>query len=173
MSETEAEAEAETAKYAVMNRSVERGIPRRCIPLLIRELAAGEMKRTELARKYGVVRATITEFAKRHAAEIDEAKDRLGDEFAAAWIADKAQRIGAYQADYEMALNDPRASHHDWVRARTAILLAVAEELGQMPPKMQVSVMPVVHIIEGVDVERLKLWTTTAGASPTCASATR
>jgi hypothetical protein len=156
MSETEAEAEAETARYAIVNGSVERGIPRRCVPLLIRELAANEMKRTELARKYGVARATITEFAKRHAAEIADAKDRLDDEFAATWIAGKAQRIAAYQADYEMALNDPRASHHDWVRARTQILLAVAEELGQMPPKMQVSVMPVVHIIEGVNVEDLK-----------------
>jgi len=71
-------------------------------------------------------------------------------------IASKEARIAAYQGDYEQAASGPKAGHHEWVKARTGILHAVAEELGQLPPRTTVTVMPVVHIVEGIDLEALR-----------------
>lgn len=124
---------------------------------LCRELAAGDVKRAALARKYGVSGAYITKFAKQHAAEIDDIKADLDNQFAGLWIASKAARIAAYQADLEQSEdNDEFAGHFEQIRTRTQILRAVAEELGQLPPRATLTVMPVVHVVEGVDVEALK-----------------
>ena len=124
---------------------------------LCRELAAGEVKRAALARKYGVTPAAITLFAKRHGAEIDAIKRDLDDQFAGLWIADKAARIAAYQADLEASAADTKhAGYFEQIRTRTAILRAVAEELGQLPPRATLTIRPVVHVLEGVSPEVLK-----------------
>ena len=123
---------------------------------LCRELATGEVRRTVLARKYGVVPSTITDFAKRYAAEIDAIKSRLDDEFAGLWIANKEARMAQYQEDYEASERHDKSEHFEWVRVRTQILHQVAEELGQMPPRAEITVMPVVHVLEGIDLEALK-----------------
>jgi DNA-binding transcriptional regulator GbsR (MarR family) len=123
---------------------------------LQRAIAEGDRKRVQIARDFGVSPAYITQFAKRYAREIDEIKRDLDDAYAGLWIADKENRILAYQTEYTMALGSDRANHHEWIKARTAILHTVSEELGQLPPRATVAVMPVVHIIEGVDVEGLK-----------------
>ena len=122
---------------------------------LCRELAAGDQSKAALGRKYGISAAAVSQFARRHAAEIAVIKGQLDDEFAGLWIASKAARIAAYQADYDLALDTDKADHHEWIKARTGILGAVAEELGQLPPRATVTVMPVVHVIEGVDLAAL------------------
>ena len=122
---------------------------------LIRDLAVAEVPRTVLADKFGVVPSYITKFAKQHAREIDDIKADLDDAFAGMWAANKEARIRAYQNDYEMALDAPNASHHEWIGKRTAILRAVADELGQMPGRAGVIITPVTHIIEGVDMSML------------------
>lgn len=124
--------------------------------ILCRELATGDMTRAQLARKYGINRSGITRFAQRYAAEIAAIKAQLDNEFAGLWIADKAARIAAYQADLEASEEHATyGSHYEQIRTRTAILRAVAEELGQLPPRATLTVMPVVHVIEGVDLEQL------------------
>lgn len=122
---------------------------------LLRELAAGEKTSAQLSREYGMSASGIREFKKRHRAEVDAIAAAAGDEFAGLWIADKGQRLAAYQADYEIAADDDKQSHHEWVKARTGILHAVAEETGQLPPRATVAIVPVVHIIEGVDLDVL------------------
>jgi hypothetical protein len=123
---------------------------------LCRELAAGDVKRADLARRYGVSAAYITKFAKQHAAEIDDIRASLDNEFAGLWIASKAARIAAYQADLELSEDHAKyGSHYEHIRTRTQILKAVAEELGQLPPRQTVMVVPVVHVVEGVDLKDL------------------
>lgn len=123
---------------------------------LTRALAVGEVTRASLARRYGISRAAVTQFAQRHASEIDAIKAALDDEFAGLWIASKEQRINAHQADYETAAGHEKSGHHEWIKARTQILHAVAEELGQLPPRTTVAVMPVTHVIVGIDPDVLK-----------------
>lgn len=122
---------------------------------LTRALAAGEVARADLARRFGVSRSYITQFAKMYATDITMIKDQLDDEFAGLWIARKANRVLAHQEDYAAAAGHENFDHHEWIKARTQILHAVAEELGQLPPRATVTVLPVLHVIEGVDIARL------------------
>jgi hypothetical protein len=123
---------------------------------LCRELALGEVTKAALGRKYGVTGQAISAFAKRYAAEIDAIRAQLDDEFAGLWIASKEARLAQYQDDYEASERHEKSEHFEWVRVRTQILHQVAEELGQMPPRAEVTVLPVEHIIIGVDMEALK-----------------
>lgn len=123
---------------------------------LCRELAVGDVKRAALARKYGVSAAAITKFAKVHAAEIDDIRASLDDAFAGLWIASKESRLAAHQADYELSAGGDFAAHYEQIRTRTAVLHAAAEELGQLPGRGGTTIVtPVVHIVEGIDVEVL------------------
>jgi hypothetical protein len=132
------------------------GIPRWLQGQLMRDLAAGERKRSELARELGVERSTITRFAQRHAREIDEIRAHLDDEFAGNWVAQKQRRLDAYRADFELSASCPRADYHEQIRVRSQILIAVAEELGQLPPRNMAVTATVRHVIESVDLEDLK-----------------
>ena len=123
---------------------------------LCRELAAGEPTRAALARKYGITRQAITQFAKRHAREIDDIKADLDDAFAGLWIASKESRLAAHQADYEASASGEYAAHYEQIRTRTAVLHAAAEELGQLPGRGGTTIVtPVVHVVEGIDIEVL------------------
>ena len=122
---------------------------------LCRELATGEHTHAVLGKRYGVTRQAITAFAKRYAREIDAIKADLDNEFAGLWIAQKAARIAAYQADLEASEAGGYGSHFEQIRTRTQILKSVAEELGQLPPRATITIVPVQHILEGVDPDAL------------------
>jgi hypothetical protein len=119
------------------------------------ELAEGRMTRAQIARKYRVDRAVITRFAQRWSAEVDAARERLDDQYAGLWSAQKVNRIMALQCEYEAALRGRNASHHEWIGKRIAILRAIADELGQIPHRMQAQVSAVVeHHLVGIDLDQ-------------------
>jgi hypothetical protein len=122
---------------------------------LVRALAGGEVTRSDLARTYSVSAPYITQFARAHAIEIGQVRAHLDDDVAGLWIASKQARMAAYQDDVERTLNHEHAGHHEWVKARSGIFHNVAEELGQLPPKATIMVVPVVHVLEGVDTDAL------------------
>ena len=123
---------------------------------LCRELAEGEQTKAALGRKYGVTGQAIGAFGQRHRAEIDAIKAQLDDQFAGLWIARKENRLAQYQADYEASEQHDKSEHFEWIRVRTQIMHQVAEELGQLPPRATLTIMPVVHVLEGVSPEVLK-----------------
>lgn len=136
-----------------VDRSGGHGIPRYRRHELCRELAAGEVTRASLARKYGVTRQAITKFAQANKGRIEEIKAHLDDEFAGLWITRKENRLAALQEDFELASDNIKAGHHEWVKARTALTHAVAEELGQLPNRSQITIGGTVrHELVGVDV---------------------
>jgi hypothetical protein len=124
---------------------------------VIRHLAAGDVTRAELARRVGITRGGMTSFAKRHQAEIEQVRAQLEaeDPWAGLWVADQHNRLAAYQADYELAAEQPNAASHQLILARAQLLNAVAEELGQLPGRGAVVVVPVQHVLVGVDLEAL------------------
>ena len=129
---------------------------------LIRELAQMEKTQVTLAEEYGVAQSSISEFAQRNATEISAARADIENQFASAWIADKMARIAEYQAEVE-DINAARSNgiHKildvEMIKAKMTILRAVADELGQIPTKVNVSVTQrVTHIVEGVDLENLR-----------------
>lgn len=141
---------------------------------LIHELARDEKTQRVLAREYGVAQSAISQFKTRYATEIAEVRADLENEFAGLWIAQKMRRLAEYQADAEEigdarvqaivgqdAEGEPIAVEKvdtALVRAKHAALRAVAEEMGQIPAKVNITVEPVTvrYEVVGVDPEDLK-----------------
>lgn len=114
------------------------------------------MTHGQIGQQYGVSRQYIGQLNQDRAAEVDAIRRDLDDEFAGLWIASKAARLAALAEEYQRASNSSKAGHFEWIRTRMQILHATAEELGQLPPRMTTVVVPVAHVIEGVDTEALK-----------------
>jgi hypothetical protein len=122
--------------------------------------------------------SSVTDFRRRHQPEIEEAVQKIEDEFVGLWVASKAARLAEYQQDVEDANEiiseemgsrstpreqnplDPGANDEDdpplssapiWVRLKGAALRAVAEELGQIPNRVRMDLggTVVTYRIEG------------------------
>jgi len=117
---------------------------------LMRDIACGTGW-AELGRKYGYTRQSMLQFSKRHALKIEEIREHLDDEFAGLPIAQKKNRIAAYQEMAERIHDSPNAAHHEWIKAEAIINRNVAEEMGQLPPRQSITVVPVQHVVVGVE----------------------
>ena len=104
---------------------------------LIRELAACELSQKELAEKYRCSVPAISIFKRRHSSEIDQVRDNQADKYADVWVAQKVERLRAYQ-DKVQEMLDGSSPRHAEVLAN--LLKAVAEELGDLPARQQVNV---------------------------------
>jgi hypothetical protein len=127
---------------------------------LMRELADPQRTQLDMAREYGVVPSVITDFKQKNAGAIAKIKANVDDKYAGLWVADKLNRIATYEADIEAieakAQRDGATmAEADMLRVKGSFLRAVAEELGQLPAKVNVTVTPVEHIIIGVNPEEL------------------
>jgi hypothetical protein len=109
-----------------------------------------------LAQKYNMTPQGISSFKKRHALAIDDIREHLDDDFAGLPLAIKKNRIAAYEDEVNRLMDHPHADHHEWSKARQMAYRGIAEELGQLPPRQSITVVPVVHVIEGVDLGELK-----------------
>jgi uncharacterized protein YjcR len=122
---------------------------------VVRDLALGNFSQDELAEKYGVSQSAISQFKSRHAVEIAAVAADADDAYAGILIADKQARIAAYQEIHDKAMEptpkvdnkggqviDPvtgAAVYEFDGRAAMQALKSVAEEMGQLPTRLQVS----------------------------------
>lgn len=119
----------------------------------MQELALGEVTQAKLAESYGCSEAAISLFKSRHVAEINLIRDNAADEFAGILVAKKAGRLQAYQDMLERAEESGDDKH------AAKVLRQVAEELGALPQRMQVSGQLDTqsrYVIDGVDMEALR-----------------
>lgn len=138
-------------------RKIEHPWTRRAV---IRDLALSGETQNEIGRRYGVASSTISAFAKKHAVEIEQVRAAAEDEFAGILLADKANRIRTYEALLEAAISYDRSGNIEGVDMKSAvrILRNIAEELGHLPARLQISgEMGVTtnYKINGVDVKDL------------------
>lgn len=121
---------------------------------LMRDLALGEKTGQTLAEQYGVSRTSISNFKKKYGMEIEDVRNNLADEYAGAWVAQKMNRIAEYQNAAEKMANGASPRNAEVL---VTILKAVAEELGQLPARTQVSVntQQVTYQVVGIDPEEL------------------
>lgn len=128
---------------------------------LIRLLALRQHTYEQLGEMFGVSPQGISSFNRRNATEIEKCEVDLAseDEFAGLWIVDKAKRVAEYQSDVER-LNEAMQDALDptGLRIKHNALLRVAEEMGQLPTKVQAQVETKIvrYVIEGVDPEAVK-----------------
>ncbi|HWT45245.1 MAG TPA: hypothetical protein VN085_04730 [Vicinamibacterales bacterium] len=128
---------------------------------LVREIALKppDVTYSQLAKKYGVSGASITEFRQRHAEEIAAVAAAADDEFAGILIANKAYRLAALQEMHEIALTpQPKVGNNGkivtrWnpetgedeevmevdVRAAALVSKQAAEELGHLANRVTLS----------------------------------
>lgn len=126
---------------------------------LVREIALGELNYAALAEKYEVNPSAISYFAKRHADEIKAVREKADDEFAGLLITQKGFRLGALQDLLERALTevpkvapsgrvvyvtDPETGQETMVKEiagelAAKVLKQAAEEMGQLPTRLQLS----------------------------------
>lgn len=141
---------------------------------VVRDLALSKQSQYALAEKYGVTQQAISHFAKRNAEEIAAVAAAADDEFAGILIAQKQARLAAYQELYGIAVSptpkisasgktvsyvDPETGEAGVVmevdvRAAATVLKQAAEEMGQLPTRLQVSgdmQTTTTYKIEGVD----------------------
>lgn len=133
--------------------------------MLLQELANGEKTQQELAEQFGVTQGRISQVKKKYAEDIAEIQANAEDEFAGLWIARKAARLAELQADVER-IDAKILARMDWdqsqvaafLRAKQAALRAAAEELGQLPAKINLNVggKVVTYKIDGVDMDELQ-----------------
>jgi hypothetical protein len=132
------------------------GLKRRQI---VRELAFGEFTQQALADKYEVSQPAIAKFKARHADEIEAVRADAEDEFAGILIAQKAARLASLAEIHEKAMKPvpkvgnngkvverinpetgERETLQEWDgRLAAQVLKQAAEEMGQLPTRVQVS----------------------------------
>lgn len=132
---------------------------------LIRQLALGELSQAELARRHDVTPAAMTRFVQRHAERIAEVASKLDDQFAGIELADKVARVAVLNqqvlADLEL-LADPDTAgkagvqRAEMVRVIQSGVRAIADELGQIPARVQVQHSGALDVrLNGVDLGAL------------------
>lgn len=135
-------------------------------PHVIRDLAAAKMTKVAIAKKYGVGRQAIHEFERRHVDDIRHVRDNIDDAFAGIVFADKANRVQALTDQARRILeqlDDPdeaarlNVGRAEMERVAQSGLRAIAEELGQLPSRMQVQVGGQLDVqVNGVELGDLK-----------------
>lgn len=132
---------------------------------LIRALATAEHSQRELAQRYGVTQQAVSLFAARHAERIAQVAEKLDDEFAGLWVANKGNRLAVLEHQVDEVLDimsDPDRAARSGVQAAEMMrvvqtgLKQIAEELGQLPGRVSVTHSGSLSVqLNGVDVAAL------------------
>lgn len=122
---------------------------------LLHELADGQMSQPQLAEKYGITPQYVSRVYNDNKEKVEAIRRDRENEFAGLWIADKKNRVAAYEEMAERLhdSDDPKLL----ARYQTA-LKSVAEELGALPTKTQLQVDPVQvsYKVEGLEAGDLQ-----------------
>lgn len=117
----------------------------------------------DAARKYGVTRQSMHQFAYRHAEELEELKQKVVERAETFEIEQKHYRLGETQELYtrakaEIDLAEDTYSKVAAIKTANGLLRYAAEELGQLPrpdQNINVKAMMLIRQVEGADIEEL------------------
>lgn len=130
-------------------------IPRARWLEVARAIVTGSPTQAQIARRFDITRSAVTQWKKRHRGLIAQVQASIDTEFSAIYLSEKLSRLWSLQQDFELSTEQPNAATPDHIRVRMALLHAIAEETGQLLPRTMIAVVPVRHILEGVDISKL------------------
>jgi transposase-like protein len=123
---------------------------------LIHEIATGRHSYAELARRHGVTRSAISQFAARHQLAILDARQALDDDTAALWISRRRDRLAEIQQtieDLDAQLDAQPEDRAQLWRLRLQAIRQAAEETGQLRDTAPVHTVEI--RLNGVDLDQL------------------
>jgi transposase-like protein len=118
-------------------------IPRARWLEVARAIVTGSPTQAQIARRFDITRSAVTQWKKRHRGPIEQVRASIDTEFSAVYLSEKLTRLWSLQPDFELSTEQPNAASPDHIRVRMALLRAIAEELGALPPRTSVMVVPV------------------------------
>lgn len=152
---------------------------RRNHALAVRLLAEAQLTQVQIAQQLGVAQSSISEFAARHADEIQRLRDNALAQLSVLWIADQQARLTELQqlvedlqelaerpappafnqrGDMLIGPDGPVLDHTlqlNCIREIRQTLRNAAEELGQLRPKTDLDGATLRVEIVGVDLDQL------------------
>jgi transposase-like protein len=123
---------------------------------LIHEIATGRHSYAELARRHGVTRSAISQFAARHQLAILDARQALDDDTAALWVSRRRDRLAEIQQtieDLDAQLDAQPEDRAQLWRLRLQAIRQAAEETGQLRDTAPVHTVEI--RLNGVDLDQL------------------
>ncbi len=153
---------------------------RRYHALAVRLLAEGRLTQGEIGAACGVSQPAISKFAREHAEEIQRLRENANAAMSQLWIADQTARVEQLQGHVEQLIELAERSlpekfdvkgtpligsdgtpvldasgRVEAIREIRASLRSVAEELGQLKPKLELDGQTLRIEIVGVDMDRV------------------
>jgi transposase-like protein len=123
---------------------------------LIHEIATGRHSYAELARRHGVTRSAVSQFAARHQLAILDARQALDDDTAALWVSRRRDRLAEIQQtieDLDAQLDAQPEDRAQLWRLRLQAIRQAAEETGQLRDTAPVHTVEI--RLNGVDLDQL------------------
>lgn len=118
---------------------------------LAHDLALGEETQAALARKYSVSDSAISYFRNQHSGDIEKVQEDAFRARTDLWINDLNERKWAYQDIYETFNRRTEADGNIRLKA----LKQMDELTGQIPPKTNIAIIPVQHMVVDSDGNNL------------------
>lgn len=141
---------------------------------MIRDIALSGMTQKEIGEKYGVGQSSVSEFATRNREAINAVRADADNEYAGILIAQKRERLALLEEIADEAMKptpkiDNKGNHvqdrdGEYVyeidgRAAMQAVKQAAEEMGQLPTRLQISGgldVKTNYTIDGVDPNELR-----------------
>jgi len=117
---------------------------------MIHDLACTPLSQREIAKKYDVTPARVSQFKQEHLALIDQKMTEAWDNATGERVRSQEWRMREYEKDL-IKMDNKRSP--EFVKVRAQILKQIAEEYGQIAPRTQIAIIPAQHIVIGVDID--------------------
>jgi transposase-like protein len=123
---------------------------------LIREIAGRTESYAQIARRHGVTRSAISQFAARHQLAILDARQALDNDTAALWVSRRRDRLAEIQQtieDLDAQLDAQPEDRAQLFRLRLQAIRQAAEETGQLRDTAPIHTVEI--RLNGVDLDQL------------------
>jgi 2C-methyl-D-erythritol 2,4-cyclodiphosphate synthase len=109
---------------------------------ILTDLAVSTMNQQQIADKYELDKSRISRIKQDNAQQIDDIRSTYTTQYTGELVRNQQWRLAEREKDMDI-LKDKRSP--EFVLARETIRKNIAEELGQIAPKVNVVIVPVEH----------------------------
>lgn len=116
---------------------------------LIHDLALSPKTQAQLAQDYGISQNSVSRIKREESRDIERIQDDYLEQATGQMISNLEWRMKELEKAV-LVMGNKRSP--EFVRAKVMALHEAAEQLGQLPPRMQINIIPVEHKLSGIDI---------------------